>query len=339
MIENTVFVATRDWLLAFDDDGDRPASWLAATSCSCTASDPIAHGRAYCAAEQGLWRSDDGGTSWRVVHDVAREQRVTAVSVSATERGPDGSSVVYIGTEPSALFRSADGGATWDELRSLVALPSASTWCFPPRPETHHVRSIAPDPIQPSRLFVAIEAGALVHTDDAGRTWHDRVPDGPRDTHTLVIHPHAPKRLYSAAGDGYFESHDGGATWQKPERGLRHRYVWGCVVDPRDPETTIISASSSPMNAHNADRAESWIYRRSAGGPWTPVSEGLPDPKGTTVSVLAIAPIDTTIVYAANNCGIFRSNDMGQTWGRLDVPWPDRLLKQRIAGLAVGQAE
>jgi photosystem II stability/assembly factor-like uncharacterized protein len=66
------------------------------------------------------------------------------------------------------------------------------------------------------RLFVAIEAGALVRTFDGGRTWRDRVRGGPYDTHTAVTNPLAPGRIYSAAGDGYFESTDAGDSWRSP---------------------------------------------------------------------------------------------------------------------------
>jgi hypothetical protein len=58
----------------------------------------------------------------------------------------------------------------------MLTLPSAKEWSFPPRPETHHVRSILPSLRKPNRLHVAIEAGALLRSDDAGATWRDRVP-------------------------------------------------------------------------------------------------------------------------------------------------------------------
>jgi photosystem II stability/assembly factor-like uncharacterized protein len=188
-----------------------------------------------------------------------------------------------------------------------------------------------------ARLFVAIEAGALVRSDDGGCSWQDRVPSGPIDTHTLVIHPRDARRPYSAAGDGYFESRDGGMTWQKPEDGLRNRYVWGCVVDPEDPDTVVISAAPSAMTAHSADRAESWIYRKCRGGAWLPIREGLPEPEGTTISTLAMDPFERRVVYAANNRGVFSSRDMGETWCQLDVPWPDRFHNQRVAGVSVGR--
>lgn len=241
MSSTTVSVGMEDSILTIrlDRDSSRELS-LTEMSCLCVAADPGLSGRVYCGTAGGeLRRSDDGGVSWHVVGGL-RDRQVTAVAVSPIEPGADGSRVVYIGTEPSAVFRLSDGGEHWEELETLLNLPSAPTWSFPPRPHTHHVRWIALDPLVAGRLFVAIEAGALVRSEDGGRSWHDRVPSGPIDTHSLVVHRSDPTRLYSAAGDGYFESRDGGLTWQKQEDGLRHRYAWGCVVDPEDPETMLV---------------------------------------------------------------------------------------------------
>jgi hypothetical protein len=80
------------------------------------------------------------------------------------------SGILYAGTELSAMFRSEDGGESWCELETLLTLPSAKSWSFSPRLESHHVQSILPDLVDPARLHVAIEAGALVYGDDAGCT-------------------------------------------------------------------------------------------------------------------------------------------------------------------------
>src|SRR5205823_11109183 len=141
-------------------------------------------------------------------------ENVTAIAAS-----PAAENVVWAGTEPSEVWRSSDGGTTWARTRGLRELPSSSEWSFPPKPDTHHVRWIACHPDEPGRLFVAIEAGALVSTLDGGGSWRDRVRGGPYDTHELAIHPDAPQRLRASAGDGYFESEDGGATWSKPRNG------------------------------------------------------------------------------------------------------------------------
>src|SRR5215469_13423468 len=150
----------------------------------CVAIDPLVPARAYCGtAREGVWRSDDGGRSWDRAGAGVTHAAVMAVAVSATETDDEGG-VVYAGTEPSGVFRSSDGGSSWTEMAGMLELPSRSTWSFPPRPETHHVRWIEADPVATGRLYVAIEAGALLRTPDAGQTWEDRVAGGPYDTHT-----------------------------------------------------------------------------------------------------------------------------------------------------------
>ena len=184
--------------------GDRP---------TCLAADPLVHGRAWCGTHRGgVFRSDDGGSSWQSVGLLGR--LIMAITASPVER--DG---VWVGTEPSEVWRSGDAGATWEQTSRLETLSSSSEWAFPPRPATHHVRWIACHPLEPERLWVAIEAGALVSTDDRGRTWRDRVRGGPLDTHELAIHHRAPDTLRASAGDGYFESDDAGITWRSPSAG------------------------------------------------------------------------------------------------------------------------
>ena len=169
---------------------------------------------------------------------------------------------VYAGTEPSALYISNDGGDSWERLEALNDLPSSKTWSFPPRPWTHHVRWIEPDATNPDYLFVAIEAGALVQSHNGGKTWIDRVKGGPYDTHTLCTHPKAPKRLFSSAGDGYFESFDYGETWSKAIEGLRHGYLVGIAVDFGNPDAVVVSASNGPFRSFSSDDAETYLYRK-----------------------------------------------------------------------------
>jgi photosystem II stability/assembly factor-like uncharacterized protein len=219
----TLYAAMESELLVIEG---RNGGWWATSRLSgrrpqCLAVDPERPERLYCGTfGEGLYKSEDGGGSWEPAGEGVSYSEVMAVAV-----GPDGS--VFAGTEPSALFRSEDGAKSWRKLSGLNELPSSRKWSFPPRPHTHHVRWIEPDPYEPGRLYVCIEAGALVRSFDGGESWEDREPDGPYDTHTLATHPKAPGLLRSAAGDGYFESHNGGGSWEQPEEGLSHRYLWG----------------------------------------------------------------------------------------------------------------
>jgi photosystem II stability/assembly factor-like uncharacterized protein len=300
----------------------------------CVAADPHEPARLYCGTSgAGLWRSGDGGRTWEQVGTGIDHPAITAVAVHWTA-GAGKRGVIYAGTEPTAVFRSDDGGGSWIELAGLRGLPSAPTWSFPPRPETHHVRWIEADRSAADRVFVAIEAGALVRTFDGGRIWHDRVRGGPYDTHTAATHPLAPGRIYSAAGDGYFQSADAGDSWTSPEDGLKHLYLVGVAVDPGDPDTVIVSASSGPRSAYRPGAAEAYVYRRTAGSRWEPAVSGLPEAKGTTVSRLATHPDEPGVVYAANNRGVFRSADAGLTWSAVDFSWPEPGLEEGVDAIA-----
>ena len=98
-----------------------------------------------------------------------------SVSVSPLKERDERFSKVYVGTEPSALYSSINGGESWEKMSDLNTLGSSKSWSFPPRPWTHHVRWIEPDVNNLNYIFVAIEAGALVQSRDGGRTWIDRV--------------------------------------------------------------------------------------------------------------------------------------------------------------------
>ncbi len=296
----------------------------------CLAVDPHHPGRVYCGTwGKGLWRSDDAGRTWNPVGAGISHAEITAVAVSPVERG-----VVYAGTEPSAVFRSENGGETWGELSGLRALPSSQSWSFPPRPETHHVRWIETDPAVAGRVFVAIEAGALVRTLDGGRSWLDRVRGGPIDTHTAATHKMAQGRVYSAAGDGYFESDDAGESWSRQVDGLRHRYLVGVAVDPADPDNVIVSAASGPWVAYSPREAEAFVYRKTARRSFELAMEGLPDAQGTIASRFATHPGEPGVIYAANNHGVFRTTDAGQTWKALEIPWPRRAFAHGVEAQA-----
>ena len=277
---------------------------------TCLTADPLVHGRAWCGTNRdGVFRTDDGGKTWRPVGLAGR--LIMAVTASPVERD-----TVWIGTEPSEVWRSADGGATWQETARLETLRSSPEWSFPPRPDTHHVRWIACHPGEPQRLWVAIEAGALVSTVDGGRTWHDRVPGGPWDTHELAVHPDAPDALRVSAGDGYFESDDAGRTWRSPRAGLDVGYLRSVCIDPGAPDVVLVSASSGPHSAYVAGRSDGRLYRRAGRERWKRVTDGWPATP-TTIAPLLRAGANAGAMWAADDRGVHASDDSGRRWRRV----------------------
>jgi len=300
----TLHAALEDRLLRVERDDGR---WRAEETltghdveCLAAAGDLVVAGT----VEDGLRYSTDGGDGWT---GVPVEGRVTAVTV---DRG-----TVWVGTEPSAVYRWAPGEAL-AACADLTALPSSDRWSFPPRPHTHHVRWVEVDPRDPDRLYVAVEAGAFVRSTDGGDTWQPHPEGARRDTHAVATRPDAPGRVYVAAGDGYAESPDGGDTWRYPTAGLEGGYVWGLAVDPGDPDRVVVSAAQSAREAHRPATARSHVYRRD-GGRWERVTDGLPDPRGTVRAVLAAGGPGT--FYALTNRGLFHSEDAGRSWATLGV--------------------
>ena len=234
-----------------------------------------------------------------------------AITASPVQRD-----LVWTGTEPSEVWCSEDAGATWQQTARLETLPSSPEWSFPPRPDTHHVRWIASHPQEPRRLWVAIEAGALVSTIDGGHSWRDRVRGGPWDTHELAIHPGAPDTLRVSAGDGYFESHDGGGTWHSPRAGLEVGYLRSVAIDPGNPDVVVVSASSGPHSAYVAGRSDGRLYRRANRERWERVRDGWPDPPNT-IAPLICAGTKAGELWAADERGVHGSDDGGRSWRRV----------------------
>src|SRR3954454_4462048 len=173
----------------------------------------------------GVLSRDEGATWERIA---LPEADVLSVAVSAADRA------LYAGTEPSRVFVARDGGA-WTELEALQDIPSKPRWSFPPRPWTHHVRWIAPDPHNGERLLVGIELSGGIGSEGGGAAFSDHRPGAKRDAHCLAWHPAAAARAYQAAGDGAAHSVDAGRPGPAAEAGRALPYCWALAVDPADP--------------------------------------------------------------------------------------------------------
>jgi hypothetical protein len=247
---------------------------------------------------EGALLSADGGGEWERVE--LPEADVFAVAIGAAD------GALYAGTEPSRLFVSR-GGGEWRELEALQAIPSRERWSFPPRPWTHHVRWIAPDPHAAERLLVGIELGGLMASEDGGASFSDHRPGARRDVHALAWHPTVPGRAFEAAGDGAAESRDGGRSWRPLEAGRDLRYCWAPAPDRDDPDRWYVSASSGPRAAHAGERASGRLYRWE-GEAW----RALPLPGESMPYALATGA--EGLVAALADGRLLRSADRGESW-------------------------
>lgn len=295
-----VYVCTRERLVRLSRDGDtRPAETvLEGERLQCVA----ASGERVLAGTLGgggvLLSADAGGT-WK--RFALPEPDVFSVAIGAAD------GALYAGTEPSRLFVARDGGG-FAELAALQDIPSRSSWSFPPRPWTHHVRWIAPDPRHAERVLVGIELGGVMATEDGGATFADHRPGAKRDVHALAWHPSADGLAYQAAGDGAARSRDGGRTWEVADAGRDLGYCWGLAVDPGDTERWYVSAASGPYTAHaGPGRAHGRLYRRGGDG-WEAVdlpSDSMP---------YALAAADGELLAGMADGRLLASGDRGEAF-------------------------
>jgi len=301
-----LYAATGDAIARLDESG---GDWTAelslrGTGAQCLAVDPRDPECVYAGLlHGGVRRTADGGRTWTSCG--LGHSDVFSLAISAVN------GAVYAGTEPSALYRSDDAGATWRELDALLALPSRPIWSFPPRPWTSHVRWIAPSPHDAELILVGIELGGLMRSTDGGASWEDHRPGAERDVHSLAWHRRVEGRAYEASGTGSAWSDDAGGSWHPVNTGRDRHYTWSVAVDPADPERWYVSASTGPGAAHYGGNAHAHIYRHE-NGQWHALAGGLPDP--ISAMPYALVADGAALVAGLADGQLWESLDRGDTW-------------------------
>jgi photosystem II stability/assembly factor-like uncharacterized protein len=324
-----IYALTGDDIVRFTLDGANasdPEPVLSGAGARCLAVDPDDPNRLYAGTfDRGLFASQDAGRTWRNDGRGLADDRVLSVSVSPSHKA-QGVSVVYAGTEPSNLYRSEDAAHTWQQLPALRELPSEPRWSFPPRPWTHHVRTIALHPTDPDWIGVGIELGGVMRSLDAGATWIDHNPQAHSDAHQLRIHPLAPDRVYEAAGQGIARSEDRGETWARFEGELDRHYAWAEAIDPADPNLWYVAVSRSPSAAHGGGDGQSHLWR-SRGNGWVAVDDwgDAPQLRRMPYALTTLPEQPSGLLVGLRGGTLLLSNDAGESWTRLALELDDVL--------------
>jgi photosystem II stability/assembly factor-like uncharacterized protein len=262
----------------------------------------------------GVARSEDGGLTWKLAN--AGLSHFDIWVVKAERLG--GKERLFAGTLPAHLFVSDDGAASWCELTALRNVPSAPKWSFPPPPHQGHVLDVG---VLEEKLYVGIEVGALLRSDDAGASFTELAVNADAsevDIHRLVLHPKQPRRIIAATGWGMIRSDDAGASWRRSERLPGIDYPIPLVAHPDDADLLFVAGGEGwPPNWYQLGRSRAKIARsRDGGRTWQRLLGGLPDGQRPTFGGLALEAWDGGFaVLAADTDGqIYESADGGERW-------------------------
>ena len=254
----------------------------------------------------------------------------------STDAEPD---VVYAGVEPSALFRSEDGGETFELVEGLWNHPHRPEWT--PGGGGKCLHTVHVDPRDPNRLDIAMSTGGHYRSDDRGSTWQARnkgivmafMPEGQQElefgqcVHKIARDATAPDTFYLQHHWGIYRSDDSGDTWidvgkgAGPDTGVPSDFGFPVVTHPTRAGTAyVIPLQSDGFRVTPEGRCR--VYRTSdSGKSWEALTEGLPQ-TDAHLTVLrdgfctdAMSPAG--LYFGTRTGQIFGSNDDGDSWSLL----------------------
>ncbi|HVB33064.1 MAG TPA: exo-alpha-sialidase [Patescibacteria group bacterium] len=227
--------------------------------------------------------------------------------------------IVYAGVEDAALFRSADGGLSWQELPGLRGHETGAKWA--PGAGGMCLHTILLDPSNPQRMFVAISSAGAFRTDDGGKSWlpinrglrSQYIPDPAAEVghcvHRIAMHPSRPGVLFMQKHWDVMRSDDAGDSWREVSGNLPTDFGFAIDVHAHEPETIYVVPIKSDSEHFPVD-GKLRVYRsRSGGTEWEELSKGLPA-KDSYVNVLR----DAMAVDRLDSCGIYFGTTGGQIY-------------------------
>ncbi len=246
--------------------------------------------------------------------------------------------VWYAGTSPQGLFRSEDGGQTWEGVKGFNEHPLRPQWTggeqdgTPDGPKLH---SILVDPRDARHLYIGMSSGGVFESTDRGASWTplnkgcradflpDPYPEYGHDPHCVRVHPLKPDRLYQQNHCGIYRMDRPEGRWIRIGDNMPKKIGdigFPMVLHPRNPDHAWVFPmdGGSVWPRVSPDGKPAAYVTCNAGNTWTRQDKGFPKShawwtvKRQAMTVDAHEPIG---LYLGTTSGeIWASRTEGQTW-------------------------
>jgi hypothetical protein len=244
--------------------------------------------------------------------------------------GPDEPGVIWCGTLPGGLFRSADHGQSWEIVRALWEHPMRKKWNGGGA-DLPGIHSICIDPRNSKRVWVAVSTGGIWLTEDAGASWTligkglraEYVPPEQaydplmQDVHCLAQCPAAPERMWVQHHNGIFVSSDEGNTFAEVKDVQPSVFGFPVVVHPHEPDTAWFVPEIKDERRIPRDGSVAVTRTRDGGKSFEALRKGLPQTHAYDVvyrHALALSQDGERLAFGSTTGGLWVSENQGDAW-------------------------
>jgi photosystem II stability/assembly factor-like uncharacterized protein len=243
-----------------------------------------------------MFSSNDGGRTWsRLARLGGDEYVLDHISID-----PQDSNRIYVsawsatGQQFGEIFRTTDGGATWQTLPAMHGKSIRALSMFK----------------GDSSILVAGALDGVYRTKDGGDTWERLSPANSaeiKNIESVAVDPKDPNTVYAGTWHLAWKTSDGGANWQHINKGMiDDSDVFSVIVDHDNPSVVFASACSG-------------IYKSETAGNQFSKIQGIPFSARRT-RVLKQDPTNENIIYAGTTEGLWKTTDLGKVWKRVSSP-------------------
>ena len=256
----------------------------------------------FAGADDGIYKSDDGGQGFERLDSPMNGLDVWKIAIDPTD--PD---IIFAGTRPAALFRSKDGGRSWQKLPTDIAEEC-------PNVRVPRVTALTVDPSDHRIIWAGIEVDGVQRSLDGGDSW-ERVAGGldDPDIHDIGVNINGTKRVLTTTPREIFASTDTGKSWHGIGVAGQFRlpYCRSLTARVDDPNVLFVATGDGAVGTTGA------IQRSTDGGKsWKAAS--LPVAPNSPIWAFATHPADPGLIVTCSHYGeLYASSDGGDSWQKL----------------------